>query len=102
RCGPAASSAALIADIAISSGSAATTAGSCQSMITDVSRRPEVTSESLVDHPVEVGAEMTVVDADPGSRQCRDFVAGDECAATKRDEPTRTSVWRPSLPPRSV
>src|SRR6185312_15735333 len=79
--GPAASSAAVMAEIAISSGSAATTAGSCQSITTDVSKRPDVTSEILIDQPVEVGAELTMINPHRCVRQRRDFVASDEGAA---------------------
>jgi hypothetical protein len=81
--GPAASSAAVMAEIAISSGSAATTAGSCQSITTDVSRRPDVTSQTLIDQPVEISAESTMVGVDGGTRQGGDFIASDEGAPAR-------------------
>ena len=67
--------------MAISSGSDWTTAGSSQSMTTDVSTSPTLTSEALVDDPVEVGSELAPVDVRSPLRQCRDLGPGDEGAA---------------------
>ena len=50
-------------------------------MTTDESKRPDVTSETLVDQPVEVGAELTMINAHRWAGQRRDFVASDERAA---------------------
>src|SRR5664280_937116 len=87
RCGPAASSAAVIAEIAIWSGNAATTIGSCQSTTTEVSSSPDVTSQSLVDHLVEVSSKSMPVDSHANCRQRRDLLAGDEGAAAGLDRP---------------
>lgn len=64
RCVPAASSATLMADIAIWSGRDSMTTGSCQSTTTEVSSSPDATSDALVDDAIDVGPELMRVDPD--------------------------------------
>lgn len=85
--GPAASSAAVVAYMATLSGGAATTIVACQSMTTDVSNSPSVTSRRLVDQLVEVSPKLVLVDANSGCRQHGDLVTRDEGASAGADRP---------------
>lgn len=58
-----------MAGIAISSGRAGISAGGYQSMTTEVSTRPDVMSQGLTDHVVEVVAKLVFADTHVGNGQ---------------------------------
>src|SRR5690625_1567354 len=81
RAGPAASSAADMAETAISSGSDATTWGSCQSIITEVSSRPRP-SDIRVQLVIGVTPELVTVYSDTGRSEFLQRVPFHEAAPT--------------------
>jgi len=81
RCGPAANSATVMAEMAISSGRADTTAESCQSMTTEVSSSPLVTSKRLVDGVIEIKPELLPVDPNVRARHQHELRPGEKLAS---------------------
>src|SRR5438045_2763126 len=85
RCGPAASSARVMVEIATTSGNAATTAGSSQSTTTEVSTSPSLTEQALVDRRVEIASERGRVDARTGRRHGGDLGSRHERTPAARE-----------------
>ena len=52
-------------------------------MTTEVSSSPELMSQCLVDHAIEVASKLLPVDPYPRGRQCGDLLAGNERAASR-------------------
>src|SRR5688500_3558115 len=83
--GPAASSARVMVEIASMSGNAATTAGSSQSITTEVSASPSLIEQALLDRGIEIASEGRRVNARTGRRQGGNFGPRHERAPTMRE-----------------
>ena len=74
-------------EIATTSGSAATTAGSSQSITTEVSTRPSLIKYGLVDHRIEVATEGGGVDTRACYGHCGDFCPWHAQTPSARERP---------------